>query len=230
MTRPAPTMPFKPSSSSSPVMPRRTALRWAVTAPWWLAAATLTQAQQGGAPVAKPPAAKVHKYPFGPMKPPRPLPALALATHTGSKTDLVALTRGKLTAIQLMFTGCSAVCPIQGAIFAAAQRKLAKSMPQVQWLSLSIDPLGDDPKALAAWLKRHGAQPGWTAAVPGLKDAEALFDMIGRRSKDFAGDIDRHTAQVFIADRRARLVYSTADMPSPEVLEEVLREIDPLKL
>lgn len=224
MTQPEPMPPNTP-----PLMPRRSALRWALAAPWWLAAAP-TLAQQG-APAAKPPAAtKVHKYPFGPIKPPRPMPTLALTTHTGAKTDLVALTRGKLTAIQLMFTGCSAVCPIQGAIFAAAQRKLAKSMPQVQWLSLSIDPLGDDPKALAAWLKRHGAQPGWTAAVPSLKDAESLFDMIGRRSKDFAGDIDRHTAQVFIADRQARLVYTTADMPSPEVLEEVLREIDPLKL
>ncbi|MDZ7812201.1 MAG: SCO family protein [Ideonella sp.] len=215
--------------SPLPDVRRRQTLGLALAAPWWAVGAV---AQPAPLPAAKPPLPnnKLHKYPFGPIKPPRPVPALALTTHTGAKTNLVALTRGKLTAIQLMFTGCSAVCPIQGAIFAAAQRKLAKSMPQVQWLSLSIDPLGDDPKALAAWLKRHGAQPGWTAAVPGLKDSEALFDMIGRRSQEFAGDVDRHTAQVFIADRQARLVFSTANMPSPEVLEEVLREIDPLKL
>ncbi|MFD2453850.1 hypothetical protein [Ideonella paludis] len=65
-------MPTK--TSSSPVMPRRSALCWAVAAPWWLAAATPTLAQQSGAPAAKPPATKVHKYPFGPMKPPRPCP------------------------------------------------------------------------------------------------------------------------------------------------------------
>lgn len=171
-----------------------------------------------------------HKYPFGAVKPPQLLPALPLTTHTGEKTDLRRLTRGRLTAIHFMFTGCTATCPIQGAIFAQAQRKLAGSLPDLQWLSLSIDPLGDDPKALAAWLQRHRAQPGWVAAVPAVKDVETLFGITGRRSADYARDVDRHTAQVFVADRQSRMIYSTPEMPPPEEVVLLLKDLDPLRL
>ncbi|MGK6309802.1 SCO family protein [Variovorax sp. DT-64] len=67
----------------------------------------------------------------------------------------------------MMFTGCSTVCPIQGALFAALQAAMAaEHSPTLRLLSLSIDPLADDPAALSAWLRRFGAGPAWSAAVP----------------------------------------------------------------
>jgi protein SCO1/2 len=68
-----------------------------------------------------------------------------------------------------MFTGCSTVCPIQGAWFAALQVAMAAEHgTTLRLLSLSIDPLADDPAALSAWLRRFGAGPAWSAAALAL--------------------------------------------------------------
>ena len=172
-------------------------------------------------------AASAH-FPFGPVVPARPMPAWPLTTHTGQTTTLRALTHGRLTALQLMFTGCSATCPIQGAIFAEAQRQLGARVPGSQFVSLSIDPLSDTPKALAGWLQNLGAQAGWVAAAPRMGELDALFELLsGPRVGKRAGP-DPHTGQVYFLNRRGELVYRSADLPPPEQIVHLMRQIDSL--
>jgi protein SCO1/2 len=191
----------------------------------------LNRAQAQTRPVAAPTeavraaAASAH-FPFGPVVPARPMPAWPLTTHLGQATTLRALTQGRLTALQLMFTGCSATCPIQGAIFAEAQRQLGVRVAGAQFVSLSIDPLSDTPKALAAWLQNLGAQAGWVAAAPRMTELDALFELlsgprIGKRSGP-----DPHTGQVYFLSRRGELVYRSADLPPPEQIVQLMRQID----
>jgi protein SCO1/2 len=157
---------------------------------------------------------------FGPVQPALSAPALAVQDMAGKSVPLSSLLTGQVTAVQLMFTGCSATCPIQGAVFADAQARLAKENAGLRLLSLSIDPLGDDLPAMRAWLAKFGAQsPRWAAALPRLKDVDPLLDFLRGR----APGIDRHTAQAFVFDRRARLVYRTEDMPQPEALVTLMR-------
>jgi protein SCO1/2 len=115
-----------------------------------------------------------------------------------------------------MFTGCSTVCPIQGALFAALQADLrAERDPAARLLSLSIDPLADDPAALGAWLRRFGAGPAWSAAAPAPAALEPMLSLF--RGGVAAGD--RHTGQVYVFDRQARLVWRTSELPpAAEVL------------
>ena len=102
---------------------------------------------------------------MGRVIPPRLLPRIAVLRDDGLRTTVDSLLIGRVTAVQLMFTGCSTVCPIQGALFAAAQR--------VPLVSLSVDPLADDPAALTAWLAKHRARALWRAAVPTRQYAAA---------------------------------------------------------
>src|SRR5690349_11823996 len=53
------------------------------------------------------------------------------------------LVRGRIVAINFIFTGCSTVCSLMGASFASVQTLLGDSAAQVSLLSVSIDPLGD---------------------------------------------------------------------------------------
>lgn len=147
----------------------------------------------------------------GPVSPREPAPAgLRLSLGSGRSASLPDLLKGHVTAVQLMFTGCSATCPIQGAIFADAQARLAPADKQLRLLSISIDPLSDDPPALARWLARFGAQPArWSAAVPAVSDVDPLLDFLRGR----AAGVDRHTAQAFLFDRQGRLAFRTIDMP-----------------
>lgn len=153
--------------------------------------------------------------PFGPVNPPEPLPAWRVAGHDGRVGDLRARLRGKVTLLQLMFTGCSATCPIQGAVFAGVAARLPGGS---QLLSLSIDPLNDDAKALRNWLKRHGGHERWLAASPRVEDVDAVFEFFSGRARS----PDPHTANVYVIDRQARLVFKTPEMPSSEELISLL--------
>lgn len=163
---------------------------------------------------------------YGPVTPRVRAPAMSVATADGRTMALQSLLMGHTTAVQLMFTGCTATCPIQGAIFADAARELAGSSGELRLLSLSIDPLGDSPKALDAWLKRFGAPPQrWLAAVPRVQDVDRLLDFL--RGRDTG--VDRHTAQAFLFDRQARLAFRTIDMPSGIDLSALMRQLAELR-
>jgi protein SCO1 len=158
--------------------------------------------------------------PFGPVRPPQSAPRLPLTGDDGKRFELTGRLRGRVTALQLMFTTCSATCPIQGALFAAVAPLLA-GQREMQLLSLSIDPLGDSPQALRGWLARFGTHTLWQAALPRIEDVDRLLDFVRGR----AAGADRHTAQVYLFDRQARLAYRTADMPPARFVADMMVEL-----
>jgi len=165
--------------------------------------------------------AHAHQSP-GPVTPPRLVPDLALTGGDGRALSLRRSLLGHVTAVQLMFTGCSATCPIQGAVFGSVQQRLEGADAGFRLFSVSIDPLGDDPQALRAWLRRFDADPRrWAAGILRLADVDRLQDFTRGR----ASGVDRHTPQVYVFNRRAELVFRTIDLPSGEQIVDVLRQV-----
>ncbi len=173
-------------------------------------------------PLLAQPAAPAHE-PFGPLRPPLAAPKLQVAGSDGKRFELTSRLRGRITAVQLMFTTCSATCPIQGALFGAVA-PLVSGQSEMQLLSISIDPLGDSPQAVTAWLARYGVHANWKAAVPRVEDVDRLLDFVRGR----AVGADRHTAQVYLFDRQARLAYRTADMPPARFVANTMGELSRL--
>jgi protein SCO1/2 len=177
----------------------------------------------------------VQAHLLGPVTPAQGLPAPPVTLHDGRRLPLGQVLRGRLTALQLMFTGCSSLCPVQGATFAQLQALLlrpsgpggrsgtgtgAAAAMAPQLLSISIDPLGDDARALAAWRGRFGAGPGWLAAVPGVGDVDGLFEALRGR----ASGPDRHSTQVFLLDASGRLVFRCAELASAESVAQAMSQ------
>lgn len=159
---------------------------------------------------------------FGPVAPATAIPSLTCVCSDGSTATLAELLMGKTTALQLMFTGCSAICPMQGALFARLQGMLTNQLARnIQLLSLSIDPLGDDPKALSAWLKRFKARPGWIAASPAL----AVLDQVTALFRRGVNAADDHSTQVYLINRGSRLVWRTSDLPAPREVADLLLQL-----
>lgn len=154
----------------------------------------------------------------------RPLssPAPSVRWHDGTQRQLADVLKGRVTALQMMFTTCTATCPIQGALFATLRDRLAGKSSDVQLISLSLEPLVDTPAALTAWLKRHGGgQDRWRAGSPDVRALTAWVDFL----KSAQPGPDRHTGQVYLFDRQGRLALRTVDFPSPE---QVLTMLDGL--
>jgi protein SCO1 len=158
-------------------------------------------------------------YHGGRIAPPVPVPDWPVRTADGRETRLQALLAGRVTALQLFFTGCSATCPIQGAVFQRVQALLgSRRRADVQLLSLSIDPLSDTPQRMKAWLARFDARPGWVAAAPSLSNVDAVQRLFGGGTTG----LDNHSTQVQVIDRDGRLVWRTYELPSAESIVSML--------
>ena len=156
---------------------------------------------------------------IGPVKPPLGVPDIDIVTSDGFHGPLRERLLGRVTAIQLMFTQCRSICPIEAATFARTQEVLAGAASDgIQLLSLSIDPLNDTPEAMKAWLDGLGAGAGWTAAAPAKADlarARAFFD----GTSDFGED---HSTAMSLMDRTGMLVWRTPELPAAEEVVRLL--------
>jgi len=165
------------------------------------------------------PRAQAASPPTGWVQPRQPAPAFRITRTDGRQVPLASATAGKVTAVQLMFTGCSATCPVQGALFAAVAGRLRRN--DVQLLSISIDALGDTPATLSAWQHRFGMHPAWSAAVSDVNEVDQLTGFM----KGAPARQGTHTAQVFVFDRNARLCFRTGDSPALAEVEALLAHV-----
>ena len=157
---------------------------------------------------------------LGPVTPARPMPPGLAVRYRGRRTPLREILFGKTSAVQLMFAGCSSICPVQGAMFAAVQPELGAN-PALQLLSLSIDALGDDDAALATWLQRFAAQSGWRAAALASADL-AVFQRLIEASRDEPAG---HSTAVYFFAANASLVWRTNDLPGAREVAATLQRL-----
>ncbi len=158
----------------------------------------------------------------GRVEPPVPIPDIPVRRADGAAAGLAEMLRGRATALHLMFTGCSSVCPIQGAIFERVQALLPDQQARaIQLISLSIDPLLDTPLAMREWLERYDAREGWTAVAPDAKDVGRMLDVFGQGRNA----LESHTTQVNIINRQGDLVFRTPELPSAEAIADLLRRV-----
>jgi protein SCO1/2 len=159
----------------------------------------------------------------GRVDPPVPIPDIPVhRAGDGAPAGLAGLLRGRATALHLMFTGCSSVCPIQGAIFQRVQGLLPDQRARgIQLVSLSVDPLGDTPRAMRAWLERFDARDGWIAVAPEPNDLDRLLDFFGQGRNA----VESHATRVNIIDRRGDLVFRTPELPSADAIANILRRV-----
>ncbi|WP_290644230.1 SCO family protein [Aquabacterium sp.] len=166
-------------------------------------------------------------FPFGPVWPVRPLPAWPVQTHLGRSTTLSALCKSHVTAIQLIYTNCSAICPIQGALFAQAQKMaMGKLSDHAQFLSLSIDPLSDTPQALSRWIRKYDPSPGWLAAAPAIDDVRAMRDLLSKGGEAQGESLDAHPGQVYFINRKGALVHRSPSLPTAAQIVAIMADIE----
>lgn len=131
------------------------------------------------------------------------------------------LVKGRIVAVNFVFTGCSAVCPIMGASFAKLQTLLGPQAGEVSLVSVSLDPLTDTPAALLAWSRKFGAQPGWTLVTGGRPEMNALLASLGAS----ATDPGSHAPLIVIIDDRHGGPWQRLDgLSDPAVVAQVLRQ------
>ena len=91
-------------------------------------------------------------------------PNIELITQDGKKVHFYDdLIKGKIVAIDLIYTTCQYSCPLETARLAQVQKKLGDRVGKdIFFYSISIDPKHDTPDVLKAYVEQFHVGPGWT--------------------------------------------------------------------
>ncbi len=117
------------------------------------------------------------------------------------------LVKGRVVAINFIFTGCSSICPGLTTTFRGLQDLLGTQ--DVQLISVSVDPANDGPAELKAYAASFDVQPGWSFVTGRPDQIARLVKALGGG----AGSAADHPSLVVVYDdagKRATQVPGTA--------------------
>jgi protein SCO1/2 len=128
-------------------------------------------------------------------------PNVPLTTHNGDVVHFYDLIKGKIVAIELMYTSCEFSCPLETARLAQVQRLLGERMGRdVFFYSISIDPAHDTAEVLKGYAEHYGAGPNWLFLTGKAKDIEQLSKKLGLYSEPNPENKDGHTPTLLIGN------------------------------
>jgi protein SCO1 len=111
-----------------------------------------------------------------PLAPVTPVaaPAFTLDDQFGKRVSLADY-RGKAVLLTFLYVECPDVCPLITAALRTATDKLGAKAKDVQVVVVSVDPVGDTPKAVRQYLAARGVLHRFTYLVGTRKQLSAVW-------------------------------------------------------
>ncbi|HEY0174048.1 MAG TPA: SCO family protein [Pyrinomonadaceae bacterium] len=150
------------------------------------------------------------------------IPDVELLDQDGRKVRFYSdLVRGRVVAVNFIFTTCTTVCPPLGATFARVQRELgARAGRDVQLISISVDPVTDTPERLKAWGEKFKAGPGWTL----LTGEKSQVDELLRALAASSARREDHTPTVLVGNDAAGQWTRAYGLAPPSKLVQTIND------
>lgn len=147
-------------------------------------------------------------------------PNVPLITQDGTNVHFYDdLLKGKVVAINVIYTHCKDECPLETAKLVQVQRLLGDRVGRdVFFYSISIDPSRDTPKVLKAYADKFGVGPGWLFLTGKEADIKLVTKKLGlSRSSDLANR-DGHTASLMVGNEPAGQWMRNSAVDNPRFL------------
>src|SRR5215213_7486496 len=134
-------------------------------------------------------------------------PNVELTTQYGKKVRFYDdLIKGKVVAIDLIYTTCKYNCPLETARLVQLQKLMGARMGKdVFFYSISIEPETDTPEVLKAYAEKYHVGPGWLFLTGKPADIKLLSHKLGLDSLPTADDPDGHTPHLLIGNEATGL-------------------------
>lgn len=132
-------------------------------------------------------------------------------------TDLV---KGKVVAVNFVFTTCTAICPSLTATFRRVQQQLAEQKVPAHLISISVDPTTDTPERLHEFAAKFKAEPGWTFVTGTTSNIDSILKQFG------VGVTNKndHTPMVLIGNDEAGYWTRAYGLSSPTSLVKLIAD------
>jgi protein SCO1/2 len=129
-------------------------------------------------------------------------PNVPLTTQDGKVVRFYDdLLKGKSVAINLIYTHCTAACPLETAKLTQVQRILGDRVGKdIFFYSISIDPKNDTPEAMKAYMQKYHVGPGWLFLTGKEDDIKLIASKLGLSSLTDLANRDGHMPSLMIGN------------------------------
>jgi protein SCO1 len=158
------------------------------------------------------------------LTPATPAPPLALRNYLGQPVNIDSY-KGKAVLVTFLYTNCPDVCPLITSNLRVALNLLGpKEASKVQVIAVSVDPRGDTPKAVAAFLARHEMTGRMQYLIGSAKELARAWKAWGVGSERDANQPQfiNHTGVIYgITSSGKRLTLYDASFEPAEIAHDV---------
>jgi protein SCO1 len=165
------------------------------------------------------------KYAGVAAAPSKPAPPLALRDSLGHQVNLDQY-RGKAVLVTFIYDHCPDVCPIIVGNLHTAQAQLGQEADKLQIVAVSVDPQGDTPRTVKAFLRDHRMTGRMEYLIGSRPELEKVWREWSILSKDTPTpkdpDLVEHAALVYGISGSGRIttLYSQ-DFAPAQIVHDV---------
>src|SRR4051794_3073071 len=149
---------------------------------------------------------------------------VTLTTHDGRSVRFYDdLIKGKIVAIDLIYTTCQYACPLETARLAQVQRLIGDRMGRdVFFYSITIDPDHDTPPVLADYARKYQAGPGWLFLTGAKADIDLLSRKLGLYSVPDPANPDGHLPYLLVGNDASGEWMRNSAVDNPKFLARTI--------
>jgi protein SCO1/2 len=151
-------------------------------------------------------------------------PNVLLTTHNGEVVRFYDdLIKGKIVAVNLIYTTCKYACPLETARLRQVQKLLGDRMGRdVFFYSLTIDPDHDTPEVLKEYARQYDAGPGWLFLTGTRADIDLVSARLGLNLPTAPTNLDGHTPSLMIGNAATGQWMRNSAVASPSFLARTI--------
>ncbi|RPJ81604.1 MAG: SCO family protein, partial [Acidobacteria bacterium] len=129
-------------------------------------------------------------------------PNVTLTTQDGARVRFYEdLVKGKIVAVNLIYTTCKYACPLETARLAQVHKLLGDRMGKdVFFYSITIDPEHDTPAVLKKYAEKYNAGPGWLFLTGKAEDIELISRKLGLYTEPNPENKDGHRPALMVGN------------------------------
>lgn len=131
---------------------------------------------------------------------------------TGSDLALSSL-RGRVVALSFLYTHCPDACPLTAERFRGAQTALGTDASRVEFVAVSVDPVGDTAESIRAFSQDHRLSQHWHYLIGERGRLSAAWALYGVGVLDYGTAVIPHNDALYLIDAQGRervLMHSSA--------------------
>jgi len=166
----------------------------------------------GSSKAAQTTTAPKQRFAGGELTPPKTAPPIALHDANGTPVTLAAQ-RGRYVLVTFIYTHCPDVCPLITKNLNAALRVIGPSArKQVRVLAVSVDPVGDTPKAVKAYAREKHLFPQFQYLIDTRAELRRVWKAWHVLAVETKPDLVDHVAYTALIDTngKERVLYDSS--------------------